>query len=325
MASIREVAQKAHVGVGTVSRALNGSGYVSADAKKRIDQAIEELHYMPNELARNFYRNRTGIIGVVIPNLDHPFFSKFTMEVEMELYRHGYKTLVCNTIGISNREQEYLEMLDRSMVDGIITGSHSLDDSSYLSHDKPIVSLDHDFGGKIPLISSDHKKGGRLAAEVLLADGCKHVIQFAGSTKVRTPANDRHVTFTQMMQEHGVQVQTVESAWNRFTFDYFQKTMEKFMKKYTNVDGIFTADLPAICCLNYAKKYGRKVPEDLKIVSYDAMEITQITDPCLTAVRQDVPQLAKACVHSILALIEGKPVKNMRQIFDVSLQRGGTA
>ena len=75
MASIRDVAKQAGVGVGTVSRALNGTGYVSPDTKKKIEKAAEKLGYTPNELARNLYRNRTGIVGVMVPDLDHPFFS----------------------------------------------------------------------------------------------------------------------------------------------------------------------------------------------------------------------------------------------------------
>ena len=117
MASIRDVAKQAGVGVGTVSRALNGTGYVSPDTKKKIEKAAEKLGYTPNELARNLYRNRTGIVGVMVPDLDHPFFSCLAKHIEMELYRQGYKTMICNTIGISDRERDYLDMLDRNIVD----------------------------------------------------------------------------------------------------------------------------------------------------------------------------------------------------------------
>ena len=123
MASIRDVAQKAGVGVGTVSRVINGSGYVAEDTRKKIESAIRELEYTPNELARNLFKNRTGIIGVLVPDLDHPFFSAFARETEIALYKAGYKVMICNTIGSSNRELDYLNMLDRNMVDGIITGS----------------------------------------------------------------------------------------------------------------------------------------------------------------------------------------------------------
>ena len=76
MANIREVARRAGVGVGTVSRALNGSGYVAEETKERIQAIARELDYNPNELARNLFRNRTGIVGVVVPDMENPFFQQ---------------------------------------------------------------------------------------------------------------------------------------------------------------------------------------------------------------------------------------------------------
>ena len=168
MASIRDVARRAGVGVGTVSRVINGTGYVSADTRKKIESAIEELQYKPNELARNLFRNKTGIVGILVPDVDHPFFSSYVRQTEAALYEMGYKTLIGNTIGISNREREFLDMLDRNMVDGIITGSHTLEGDEYLKRKKTIVSLDRDFGSGIPMVGSDHMSGGEMAANILI-------------------------------------------------------------------------------------------------------------------------------------------------------------
>jgi len=103
MASIREVAQEAGVGVGTVSRALNGSGYVSPETRKKIEKAAKKLKYTPNELARNLYHNRTGIVGVIVPDLDHPFFSSLVKHIVMVLYGQGYKTMMCRPEAGVNR------------------------------------------------------------------------------------------------------------------------------------------------------------------------------------------------------------------------------
>ena len=94
MASIREVAQEAGVGVGTVSRALNGSGYVSPGTRKKIEKAAKKLNYTPYELARNLYHNKTGIVGVSVSDLDHPFISAVVKHIEMALYGKGYKTMI---------------------------------------------------------------------------------------------------------------------------------------------------------------------------------------------------------------------------------------
>ena len=173
MASIRDVARRAGVGVGTVSRVINGNGYVSADTKKKIEKAIEELEYTPNELARNLFRNKTGIVGILVPDVDHPIFSSYVRQTEAALYELGYKTLISSTIGVSNREEEFLDMLDRNMVDGIIAGSHTLEGEKYLKRKHAIISFDRDFGPEIPMIGSDHVTGGRLAAEVLIRNKCE--------------------------------------------------------------------------------------------------------------------------------------------------------
>ena len=85
MASIRDVAKEAGVGVGTVSRFLNDSGYVSEEARQKIEDAMKKLDYIPNELARNLYHKKTGIIAVLVPNVSNPFFSEFVDYAEAEL------------------------------------------------------------------------------------------------------------------------------------------------------------------------------------------------------------------------------------------------
>lgn len=131
MSSIKDVAKMAGVGVGTVSRMINDSGYVADDTKEKIRIAMDELGYIPNELGRNLLRRRTGIIAVLIPSISNPFFSQFVEFVEVELKRLNYKTMICNAMRAENNELEFLDMLDRHMVDGIITGVHSLDENEY--------------------------------------------------------------------------------------------------------------------------------------------------------------------------------------------------
>ena len=117
MSSIQEVAKKAGVGVGTVSRVINDSGYVSEKTRKKVEEVIEELNYKPNELARNLFRNRTNIVAVITPAIGNPYYATLYSEVEKRLRKYGYKTMLCNTIGEATYEEAYLEMLERNMVD----------------------------------------------------------------------------------------------------------------------------------------------------------------------------------------------------------------
>lgn len=323
MATIREVAKQAGVGVGTVSRALNGTGYVSPEMKEKIQKAAEELGYTPNELARNLFRNRTGIIGVIVPDLSHPFFSCFAKYVEMELYQQGYKTMICNSIGISDREKEYLDMLERNMVDGIITAAHSLDGEEYLKQKKPIVSLDRDFGPRIPLIGSDHIMGGRMAAELLIQNGCKKILQISGVSPY-IAANERHKEFQQIVEKHKVELLNMVMDWNVFEWKTHYKQISEYLQNHPDIDGVFSGDMGAIVCMDWALQHGIAVPEQLKIIGFDAMDITQMTYPVVTAVKQNVPRLAQCCVNTLLDLIEERKHIPHRQILEVEMQYGGT-
>ncbi|MEY8412265.1 LacI family DNA-binding transcriptional regulator [Lachnospiraceae bacterium 62-26] len=324
MASIREVAQEAGVGVGTVSRALNGSGYVSPDTRKKIEKAAKKLRYTPNELARNLYHNRTGIAGVIVPDLDHPFFSSLVRHIEMELYEQGYKTMICNTVGISRREQEYLDMLERNMVDGIITASHGLEVEEYRKQTKPIISIDRDLGSQIPLIGCDHAKGGRLAAELMLEKHRRKVFLVSGvSPKVM--ANDRYNTCRQILEAKGVTVLQEVMEWNIFNWDAHYKMAQEIFRLHPDIDGIFGGDLAALACLNIAQRRRLRVPEDISIIGFDATAPSNMVYPQLTAVRQNVELLAEVSVNTLLDMVEQRKNVPHRLILDVEMQHGGTA
>ncbi len=323
MASIKDVAREAGVGVGTVSRAINHTGYVSPETRKKIDEAVQKLNYKPNELARNLFRNRSGIVGVIVPDLDHPFFSSLVKNIEMQLYKQGYKTMVCNAVGVSDREREYLDMLDRNIVDGIITGSHCLDGEEYLKYEKPIVSIDRDFGPKIPIVGSDHDMGGRMAAELMLRDGRKNVLQISGVSP-HILANERHVAFQKTLEDNGVNVLTLVMDWNVFDWKAFCEAARKIMKEYDMIDGIFAADLGAVACMNMARQGGMQIPGDISLIGFDATSVTQMVYPHVTAIRQNVSLLAEVSVNTLLDQIEQRRDILHRQILNVDVCYGGT-
>lgn len=325
MATIKDVAKRADVGIATVSRMINGTGYVSESSRKRIEEAIRELNFIPNERARNLSRKKSGIIGVIIPDFQTPFYASFIRQVEIELYRYGYKTMVCNTVKTSDREQEYIDMLDRNMVDGIITCALSVEDTVYQQIDKPIVSMDHDLGPKIPLIHSDHRKGGRILAEYLVEQGCRRVIQIGGFFRVNTPSNDRYLEFENVMNKYHISVRTLEMEWNRMDYSYYVDLLKNYEDEVRQADGIFASDMGAIALYHFVTDMGIKVPRDLKIVGYDGTDFTRMVTPVVTAVCQDIPLLAKKCVDTIMKLIQGDQDIEYHQITDVYLQKGGTA
>lgn len=324
MAGIKDVAKLAGVGVGTVSRMLNNSGYVAEETREKIEVAMRELNYTPNELARNLYHKRSGIIAILVPDVSNPFFSEFVDYVEAELYAAGYKMMLCNTAKARNAEMEYLDMLNRHIVDGVITGVHTLDVEEYKKIDKPIVALDRYLGERIPVVAVDHKEGGRLAAETLIANGCKKVLHFIGSTSVESPYHDRHKEFERIMKAHNIETIDYELTWNRFDSEYHKEAVQDVFSKNIEFDGVFGVDGLVLECMNEAIRRHKKVPRDIKFVSYDGTFITQLVEPKMTAVVQPIKGLAEESVRLICNMIGGKKYVNKQTMLGVTLRKGKT-
>ena len=314
MTSIREVAKLAHVAPSTVSRALNGSGYVAEDTKAKIRRAVDELDYVPNQWIRNLYQKKTGIIGVMAPELLHPYFSSLWSFLELELNQYGYNMMICNTAEKEEIEREYLDTLERNLFDGMIIGAAFLPDKYYTKIEKPIISLDRIIPG-IPLVTSDHICGGRLAAEKLLERGCRKVLQLYGSDALKVASARRETTLAECMTAAGAQVVTENFSWTD-TIHYSRSIRRclEILKKHPDIDGIVANDLCAASFLKAAKEKGIPVPDRLKIIAYDGTYITDFNYCTISSVQQDVSLLAKMAVHTLLRLINHQPL-NRQQIF----------
>ena len=324
MAGIRDVAAYAGVGVGTVSRALNKTGYVSEETRKKIDEAVKALNYQPNELARNLYRNRSGIIGVIVPDLENPFFAKFMKYTEMELYRYGYRAVVCNTVEISNRVEEMIHLMEKNVLDGLIVGVDPPDEKILKRLKKPVVSMDRNWGEKVPVITSDSKKGGRLIAERIRESGSRNILMIEGRTYIRQPFEERSKGVKQILREHGISVISAEVEWNVLSYEYYAQMVEKYLDLFDDVDAVYVGDLLAVACMAVAEKRGIQIPEELKIIGYDGLNIGKFVNPPLTTVKQNIPQMAKCCVDTIMHLLDGDTEIEMKQVCDVELIKGGT-
>jgi len=324
VAGIKDVAKRAGVGVGTVSRMINDSGYVAVETREKIEIAMRELSYTPNELARNLFHKRTGIIAVLVPNVSNPFFAEFVDYVEAELYKAGFKMMLCNTVKASNAELEYLDMLNRHIVDGVITGVHSLDVEEYRKIHKPIVALDRYLGEHIPVVAVDHKEGGRLAAEALISNGCKKILHFRGTTTVESPYHERHYEFDRIMEKNHIKTYSYELKWNRFDPEYYLEVVEDVFSRGFDFDGVFAVDWLAIECMNEAIRRHLKIPRDVKFVAYDGTFITKMVEPKMTAVVQPVEGLARESVRLLRNLIGGKEYRNKQVVLGVQLRKGDT-
>ncbi len=324
MASIRDVAIKAGVGIGTVSRALNGSGYISEETKQKIMQAVEELNYKPNELAQNLFHNKSGFVGVMVPNLSHPFMSSLVKNIENNLYIHGYKCMLCEVGENQNRLEEFVEMLQRNVMDGIICCVDIPTSVNLTEIHRPIVMIDRYVGKGIPCVHSDHKRGGELAAQALLSAGCKSVIHFVPSGTECGYSKDRYRRFAEVCKQHKCKVTAIDAGSKTPNFQTNPMIWKKYISYFAGVDGLFATDVTAAACMKMAQNKGIKIPKKLKVVGYDGLDFTRFLTPELTTVCQNVPEIAKRSVDTVIRMIDGKKIEEMEQIVDVTFRKGET-
>ncbi len=189
MVGMRDVAKKAGVSISTVSLVINNNGYVSEAMRDRVNAAMQDLDYVPNGIARNLSLGRTDTVGVIIPTVQHPFFSQLTARIQHYLDCNGLRTILCSTADQPSGEQQYIDMLKRHTMDAIIMGSHSSYSEQYWDDiDRPVVAFDRFLCEDIPSVGSDHIQAGRIIAGRLMATGAKHVVEIGGP---RTQFHDR--------------------------------------------------------------------------------------------------------------------------------------
>ncbi|MCM8711578.1 LacI family DNA-binding transcriptional regulator [Clostridium sp. SYSU_GA19001] len=308
MATIKDVAKIAGVTVTTVSRVLNNRGYISEATRKKVYDAMEELNYQPNEIARSLFRRKSNILGLIVPNVSHPFFAELTNYVEFYAYQSGYKVLVCNSYQDSVKEKDYVEMLKRNQVDGIIMGSHTMETSDYLIPNLPIVALDRDFLNGIPFVTSDNYEGGRLATNLLIDKGCRKLAHISGPLELSTPANNRYQAFVDTADERKVDYVIKEAKLD--IFESYEKLVYKMFEEYPDIDGIFaSSDMIAVSIIHVASLLGKEIPKDLKIVGYDDINLASLIVPSLTTIKQPIKEMAELSVSLLINEIEGKKVE----------------
>lgn len=309
VATIKDVAEKAGVSVTTVSRVLNNRGYLSENLKRKVYEAMKELNYQPNELARSLFRKKSNIIGLIIPDISHPFFGEIARYVEYYAYKKKYKILLCNSQLNKKKEKEYINMLKASQVDGIIMGSHTMDIKEYTTIRLPLVTLDRQLSETIPYVSSDHYKGGALATKLLIKKGCRKIAHISGNLRLNLLAKMSYDTFADLMKKHGIAHVVVETDLNGFNYKEYEQIVAELFRAHPDVDGVFaSSDVIAAQVLKECRRLGKKVPDDVKVVGFDGIQLGEFIAPGLTTIQQPIREIAKSAVDLIVEQINGNAV-----------------
>lgn len=330
MTSIREIARLAGVSPATVSRVINNTVKVDPATRARVEAAIRATNYQPNEIARSLVSRSSRLIGLVVPNIINPFFHELAQIIEREAFQDGYRVILCNSDEDEKSEKEAVDMLRRLHADGLIMIGTSPDIVETATETPlPIVLLDRGTGQAArPLIRSDHYAGGKLAIRHLLRCGCRRPVHLTGPLKYDS-ARLRCQAFEDFCQLSGIEPLV-------FPGDYQYETSIRqarlLLREHPGTDGIFTAnDLAAMAVLKACSEAGIRVPDDLQVIGYDGIALSEMATPSLTTIVQPVAKIGRLAVRRILAEANaGKPgrdpvvIDNPDILLPVSLARRQT-
>jgi LacI family transcriptional regulator, sucrose operon repressor len=309
MNTLKDVAEKSGVTVTTVSRMLNNRGYISEKTKTKIQQAMKDLNYQPNELARALSQKRSHFIGLIVPSASNMYFCKVIDCVEHLVTSSGYKLLLCTSNHEAKKEVEYFDMLNASKVAGIILASHTQNLDMNIAIDAPVISIDRIISPRIPAISSDNYQGGILAAEHLITKGCKKLAHISGSTYLNMEANKRYFGFKEVCDSKGVPHVVIDATEEQFLSMRYENVINILLDNNPDIDGIFTSnDIIAAQVINICTKRGIKIPEEMKVVGYDDIDLCELCTPTITTIHQSVDAICQRAVESIISKQENKVI-----------------
>ncbi len=325
MATLKDVAERAEVTVTTVSRVINNRGYISEQTRKRVFDVMKELNYQPNELARSLSKQRTNTIGIIVPHIVHPYFAKLISNLETAAANKGYKILLCNSKAENEKELEYIEMCKSNRVSGIILCSRNVDIEEMKNLEAPVITIERNLEAGTVGIECDNYLGGRMATEHLISCGCKNLLHLSGIQDENMPADARAEGFIAVCEEQGIKHTEVQNTSMIYrTLDYHEY-IRQALEDTTGVDGIFaSSDLIAAQTIQVCAKMQIKIPDQIKLVGFDDVDIARLTTPTITTIRQPIREMAECAVEFIEKSLNQQAVPEQFKL-PVTLVKRGSA
>lgn len=300
--TIKDVAKYAGVGVGTVSRVINNEKAVGEETRKKVLEAMKALNYSRNNMAFRLRKNETRIIALLVPVVNHPFFAKLAYYVEDEASRFGYSVILVSSQQKVNKETEIITKITHREVDGAVFVTHYMHEEEDLQN-CPIVSIDRTFGKNIPYVTSDNYDATRRAVKYMIERGAQKVGFIGSKPLVTSEVSERERAYLDIMEEYGMPPRLVNE-----NIQHGEEPMvvADFLEKYKDVDGVFVSGYTLSQYFYQAAiELGKKIPDDLQIVSYDGI-FKQWGISNITSVEQPIEEMARQVVRLLIKKIHGE-------------------
>ncbi|KND41030.1 MULTISPECIES: LacI family DNA-binding transcriptional regulator [Streptomyces] len=306
--TLEEVAARAGVGRGTVSRVINGSPRVSDATRAVVEAAVAELGYVPNTAARALAANRTDAIAMVVPEpetrfFSEPYFSDILKGVGAQLSDTEMQLLLIFA-GNDRERRRLAQYLAAHRVDGVLLVSVHADDPlpDLLSQLEipAVISGPRSEHETLPSVDSDNYGGGRSAVEHLIARGCARIATITGRLDVYG-AQRRIEGYRDALEDAGREVDERLIAPGDFTEEGGRRAMRELLARCPDLDAVFAeSDVMAAGARQILREAGRRIPDDVALVGYDDSAIARHMDPPLTSVRQPIEEMGRAMIDLLL-------------------------
>lgn len=325
MITLKDVAQRAGVTVTTVSRMLNNPSRVSEKTRTRIEAAMKELDYHPNELARSLAKRNSSFIGLIVPSANNFFFSSVIQSIEHHSSANGLKLLLCVSNHELQKEKEYYAMLLSNKVIGVILASHTQELAELADVQAPIITIDRTLSPGIPSACADNYNGGFIAAEHLIAKGCRKLLYVSGSAHLDMDANKRYMGFLDACRKHNVEKpKAVDAAERQFVYMDYQETVASIFRNYPHVDGILCSnDVIAAEIIQFCRRRDIAIPDRVRLIGYDDTRLATLCSPQLTTIHQPIDDICRYAVESIVLSSKGRVIPTSA-VFPISLMERET-
>ncbi len=307
--TIADVARQAGVSTATVSRVLAGLGGARPETRARVAAAARDLAYRPSGVARSLKLRTTKTFGLIITDIENPYFPQLVRAVEDAAHQEGYALVLCNAADDPDRKSFYLDLLVDRRMDGVIIAASKLGERhrAWLREARlPIVLVNTPSRGvRLPSVASDNRGGGRLAAAHLIELGHRRLGALtAGPRNADAPlrlAGVRDAMLAAGLDPDGL---TITTGGPDIVGG--ETAMSEMLDRDAGVTGIVAYnDLMAIGALRSVRASGGRVPADVSVVGFDGVALSAYVEPPLTTVSQSTVDLGRLAVRQLIQHVRG--------------------
>lgn len=321
MVGIKDVARYCNVSPTTVSRALNDGKGISPKTRQYILTVCEKMNYRPNSAARSLILKKTGMIGLIIPDIANQYYAYISKGVSAFLEKVGYGLILCNSDRKKSNETMYVKFLSEKRVDGIILIPINPQSSDYqflIDYNIPLVIIDNYVNDlDVSFVTNDNYAGARKIVAHMIRQGYRRIGTIMGDES-SSASNSRLKGYLDVLKENGIEVDpNIILSSSAIFEDGFNLAPKLLAQK---VDAIFAInDVVALGVLKYCYIHGIKVPEDIGVAGYDDIEQGEMLPIPLTTVHQKKHTLGAKAAEVLYAEINNERAAKQKVILQPEL------